>query len=235
MQLTRKSASRYDRLHHIETGYDTKPDGRRVDDAELELLLRRAHRVRDNDPIEFKQIANRIFEIESWAVRQMVSAAGFNKSGSNWVDEAAIDDVVNDSFIRMLDFLKKMKGESIGEWRNGVRRCIHWAVVDYIRDDQRNKAEPIDHGHFTDALAPEDLKYTEIASLAATGQAEDRALIKEKLAGVTELEPRAAEVIKLRLIEGYSSKEVAEMLGTTPANVDQIVSRSTRKLAGLFK
>lgn len=236
MQLTQRTDGRvirYDRIHHIETGYDIKAQDDGAADEELAMLLRRVHLVRENNPIEFKQIANRVFALESYSVRQRVHTAGLRQSGKRWVDQDAIDDVVSMAFIRLLDFLKGMEGKSIGEWRNGVKRCVQWAVADYIRLDQRHEAEPIDHGHFTDALSPEEQRYADVASRAASNTAEDRAIFKEKLSVITMLEPRAAEVLTLRLFEGYSSKEVAEKLGISPANVDQILSRTLKKIGNL--
>lgn len=199
------------------------------------MLLRMAHRTRESDPIEFKRIAGRILELESWTVKQMVQTAGFRQTGNRWVDPSELDDVVSMALTRMLDHLTKRDGQSIGQWRNAVKTCVRFAVADYVRYDQRHEAEPIDHGHFTDALAPDEQKYAEITSLAATGSAEDGVLFKEQLGLVTELEPRAADVIRLRLIVGLSAKEVAEQLGLSSVNVDQILSRSVRKLARLGK
>lgn len=191
--------------------------------------------MRGRDPFEHKRLIDEILARESYAVRQMVASAGVRKTGRSWVDREAIDDVTSMALARVADFLSKMKGTSIGELRNGVSQCVRFAVGDYVRDDQRSDSVPVDPGHFTDALPPEQQQYAELTGLAASGSAEDRANFKERLELVALLDSRAADVVKMRGLEGRSSKEVAGQLGLTAANVDQIFSRSIRRLLELSR
>lgn len=229
-RTTTKTTKSCDRLQNIDSALDTPTSG------DLAFLLRRLHEVRGRDLAEYQQLVHKILERESRTVKLKVAAAGASKSGSAWVSRTAIDDVVSNALHRISRFLSEMEGHSVGEFRTAVNTCVRYAVADHVRADQRDKqAVPIDPGHFTDALPPEQRQYAEVCGMAAEGGAEDRANFKERLETIVELEPRAADVLILRLHEGRPSKEVAELLGLTPANVDQIVSRSVAKLRELGK
>ncbi len=51
----------------------------------------------------------------------------------------------------------------------------------------------------------------------------------------TSLSPRDLRVFEARAVLGLSSKDVAEQQGLSPANVDQIVSRTRRRLQEHFR
>lgn len=212
------------KLHRIETGQDI----RTADD--LAFLLRRARELRERDVAAFERVVEEILIRENYLVRQRVTAAGTRQSGSAWVERSAVDDVTGRVLMRIARFLGEMRGSSVGEFRNAVKTCIHFEVISYIRKDDRDNSVPVDPGHFTDALDPEEQEYSELAGRAAAGSAEDRAILRERLEAVLDLDDRAAEIVVLRGIDGLTAKEVAERLDISPANVDQIFSRATRKL-----
>jgi RNA polymerase sigma factor (sigma-70 family) len=238
MQLLSPNPSarpRCERIHRIETGYDTSAAPANRDDGNLAFLLKRAAAVRERDPFEHQRIVEQIIRSESRHIRYLVAIAGVRQTGRRWVDVDDVEDVTSAALMRVSKFLDSMRGSSVGEFYVGVKSCVRYAVADHVRGDSRIEELPVDHGHFTDALSPEETQYAELAGLAATNSAEDRAEFKERVSVITKLEPRAAEVVKLRGIEGVPSKEVAEQLGLTVANVDQIFRRSLEKIAGLVK
>lgn len=222
-----------DTLPRIETEYDTRSADTESGDTKLAVLLRRAGVLRKSNPVELQVVIHEIIALESYTVKQMVAAAGYKRDGRSWVSEDDIQDVTSLALMRVAKFLYVMQGTSIGEFRAAVKKCVQWAVADHVRGDQRVQSVPVDPGSFTGALSPEEQQYGELVGLAANNRAEDRAEFKERLETIKLLEPRAADVISLRLIEGRRSKEVAEILGITPANVDQILLRSVKKLREL--
>lgn len=231
--MTRRRMNlRCERLHQIKLDSDssTRPPG--TTGEELSFLLRRAIAVRDRDPLEFQHLLQEIIGRESYAVKQQVALAGVRRDGRSWVAQEAIEDVTGMALTRLSKFILNMEGSSVGELRSGIRTCVRYAVVDYIRDDQRHESVPVDPGHFTDALSPEQTQYSELLGLAASTTAEDRADFKQRLELLGELDPREAEVVIMRG-RGYPSKAVAEHLGISPANVDQIYHRATVKLDGM--
>lgn len=219
---------RCDRLHRIEAGQDTAARD------QLAFFLRRLHEVRGSDVAEYERLVEEILVRESYVVKQMVAATGARQSGTAWVDRNELDDVTYRVLLRITNFLRDMRGSSIGEFRNGVKTCVQFGVATYVRDDQKDQSLPVDPGHFTGALSPEETQFTELAALAASGGAEDRAVLREQLETVLGLEDRVAEVVLMRGLEGLAAKEVAERLGLTPGNVDQIYSRGLRKVKELY-
>lgn len=202
----------------------------------LRFLLREVAKARAaGDASGLERAINEILTIESWAISQKVQSYGFRITGNAWVDTDAVGEVSQEALRRTASFLRAMNGSSVGELRAGIKTCVHWAVVTHVRDSQKDRGHrvAVDPNHFTDGVDPESTQYSELLGMAANNSADDRAQFKEKIGVIFELEPRAADVLRLRLLMGYSSKEVAEELGLTPANVDQIVSRSVKKIASL--
>lgn len=202
----------------------------------LRFLLREVARARAaGDATALARAVNEILTIESWAISQKVKAYGFQVTGNAWVGPDARGEVTQDVLHRTASFLRGMNGSSVGELRAGIQTCVRYAVISHVRRSQakRERQVAVDPNHFTDGVDPESTQYSELLGMAANNSADDRVQFKESLGAVVELEPRAAEVLRLRLLMGCSSKEVAEELGLTPANVDQIVSRSVKKLARL--
>jgi RNA polymerase sigma factor (sigma-70 family) len=232
---TFKSDRRHDKIPHIETEYENAATESGDSERTLAVLVRRARALRGGDPDELSRVINEILTMESWSVKQMVAAHGVRKTGNNWVDAGEIDDVTNNALHRIAKFLRVIEGSSVGELRAGIKRCVEFAVIDHVRKSAADESVAVDPRHFTGTLDPEDQQYAELAGRAALNGAEDRVAFKEDAAHILELEPRAAEVLQLRLIMGFSAKEVAEKLDLTPANVDQILSRSVKKLARISR
>ncbi len=206
--------------------------------ADLGMLLRRANRFRSHRGPEaarrLTETWQEIWALEAYAIRQQVISKGYSVTGNAWVNESDVDDVLADLMLDATKMFIAFRGIEVGQFRAAMNKRIHWTVINYIRKDQSNKAKPVDPAAFDpNGFDETDSRHAEIAGLAAKGGAEDRADFKETLSGITELEPRAADVVTLRL-SGMSAKEVAEKLDLSPANVDQIFSRSVRTMRKLL-
>jgi RNA polymerase sigma-70 factor (ECF subfamily) len=105
---------------------------------------------------------------------------------------------------------------SMGTWLIAIARNL---LIDHVRRDRSSLQTPLD-----DAAAREDL-------LPHTaGPEEELGLGPELGAALARLPQREREVIALRFGGELTGPEIAEMLGLSLANVQQILSRTLRKL-----
>ncbi len=205
--------------------------------TDLRALLRRASRFRNQGgPDAAKRLTETwqdIWALEAYALRQQVITKGYAITGNAWVNESDVDDVVAELMLDATKMFLAFRGIEVGQFRAAMNKRVHWTVVDYIRKDQANKAKPVDPAAFDpNGFDETDASHAELAGIAASGRAEDRANFKDSLIGITKLEPRAAEVVSLRA-SGMTSAEIGAKLSLTPANVDQIFSRSVRTMRSL--
>lgn len=204
-------------------------------DMYLRVQLRIAAGLRGStDPADrekMKRIFAEVIEKELPSLREQVKLRGFRQTGQPWVDECDVEDVLQRACIRALDLFEKFEGATPQQFRAALRRCVEWSVADHVRKDQADKSVPVDPLAGPAGLDG-DAGPSVLDSVPAPGVVEDRAEFLERLAGVTELEPRAADVVMMRS-SGMSSKETAAVLGLSPANVDQIFSRSIKKMREL--
>ena len=220
---------------------DERIEGQRLDGDEpttdLGMLLRRASRFRNGrGPDAVRRLTEtwqEIWALEAYAIRQQVITKGYAITGNAWVNQSDVDDVVADVMFDATKMFLGFRGVEVGQFRAAMNKRIHWTVVNYIRVDQKHKAKPVDPAAFDpNGFDESDARHAELAGMAATGRAEDLAEFKEKLSGITKLEPRAADVVSLKLA-GMSSSEIGAKLDLTQANVDQIFSRSVRTMRKL--
>jgi RNA polymerase sigma factor (sigma-70 family) len=87
------------------------------------------------------------------------------------------------------------------------------ALIDHQRRGRRLSTEPLDEGSVSAAAGPEDA----IDSV-------------DLRAALTQLPDREREVLALRYGAQMTGPEIAASLGLSTANVDQIISRTLRKL-----
>jgi RNA polymerase sigma-70 factor (ECF subfamily) len=92
-------------------------------------------------------------------------------------------------------------------------------LIDHYRRDRSSLTEPID-----EELAP-----------VVPGPEEQRMTSPELLAALARLNERDREVLALRFGGDMSGPEIAKLLGLSLANVQQILSRSLRKLRGALE
>lgn len=129
------------------------------------------------------------------------------------------EDLTQQTFERALRAWSSFDPEraSVATWLISIARNL---VIDYYRRDRGDR-----HDHDPEALerveAPEE---------------EDRfGLDPELAAALATLSERDREIIALRFGADLNGPEIAELTGLTLANVQQILSRSLRKLRGLLE
>jgi RNA polymerase sigma factor (sigma-70 family) len=150
------------------------------------------------------------------------------------------DDAVQAALERCLDALmRSFRGTTMAELRAAVRTATRFACMDYCRerlraerglagslDDTRPTPSGEQAGRFDGALAE--------ASAAVSERHTTAGLELASLATAIDQLPSEGMRRTLRLtMEGYRSAEIADRLGTSVANVDQLRSRALRRMAAL--
>jgi RNA polymerase sigma factor (sigma-70 family) len=131
----------------------------------------------------------------------------------------AAQDVVQTAFIRLCSHWK-------GDWqpssrlKNWLYRVTHNEAVNYIRRESRRR-------DLHERAALEDQSKPDQDPVQ-----EQRDRVLEQL---DRLKPHEKQVILLRLQEGCSYAEIAEITGRTQGNVGNILHHAVARLAGLVK
>jgi len=138
-----------------------------------------------------ERAATAIVERHATAIARFVSTLG----------EREIDEVVQDTFVRAFSSFNSFRGESsLRTWLFTIARRL---VLDRRRAQRRRPAtEPIDDVELASGFTALD----SIVAAEAEGQVRE---------AVERLSPTQREVFTLRVGEGLSYKEIAEVVGTT--------------------
>lgn len=142
-------------------------------------------------------------------------------------DRDLASDVVQEAFRSALEHAEEFRGDAaLSTW---LYRIVFNRAVDVLRRRNRERPLPDD----VEELSAEELGLARSVrgplpdDLAE--QAEARTAIDD---AVRELGPQQRAVFELKEIEGRSTREVAEMLGLTPAHVRVQLHRARLKLRG---
>jgi len=121
---------------------------------------------------------------------------------SNNQDDAL--DILHEGFIKVFGNIRKYQtGTSLSAW---VRRIMVNTAIDYYRKNIRRRTEDIEQAH--------SLSNDEADAISRCSE-------KEILVAIQQLTPAYRTVFNLYVVEGYSHKEVGELL-----NISESTSRS---------
>ncbi len=137
-------------------------------------------------------------------------------------DQAVAEDIVGDVFVRALEGLTSYQdtGRPFEAW---LYRIAHARVVDHYRRRDRRHVEPLDEG----LAADEETDPHRLAALRDDS--------RQAWAAVNRLTEDQQHVISLRFIAGYSTAEVAELLGKTEGAVKALQHRALASLRRLLE
>lgn len=124
-------------------------------------------------------------------------------------------------------FLRLMRGADAAELDNPaayLHRSAVNAALDLLRQRRRRAAVPLDGAADGDA-PPAERQAAEAAATPADG-----ALRDALRAAVAELPGRAGQVFALRYFEGYSNRQIADLLDTTENTVGVTLHRARARL-----
>jgi RNA polymerase sigma factor (sigma-70 family) len=128
-------------------------------------------------------------------------------------------DVLHDGFIRIIRNLHTFRKKPAGNLEGWMRRIIVNTALNYLRDHSREKCFlDIDHINEPAQEEPgEDDFFTGLAEQINPAQVLDL---------VSQLTPGYRTVLNLYVFEGYSHREIAEMLNCSESNSKSQLSRA---------
>ena len=138
---------------------------------------------------------------------------------------AEVDDVVQEAFIRFYQTLDRFRGEA------AVSTYLKRIAINRALDALRHRKRFLGRFRSRDDEtypAPEP-------SIEEEGQAEARERARLVHQAIEALPPKHRAVVVLRMIEGYSTEETAEMLGIPYGTVLSRLSRAHAKLKELLR
>ena len=169
-------------------------------------------------------------------VRGLVVTFRFPNKPDVRIGPGDYDDATQEAYIRAVKMLGNFRGTTLGEFFGALRTCVTNTCMDFCRGRMTRElgiAGSIDEaapGSDDDGFGRFDTAIGEIASRRDAKRVSARDTVAELGAAIAGLEnDEMREVLRCRMA-GLSSKETAEKLGLTVANVDQLCSRGIRKL-----
>jgi RNA polymerase sigma-70 factor (ECF subfamily) len=126
-------------------------------------------------------------------------------------------DILQEGFIKVFRNISKYQaGTTLPAW---IRRIIVNTAIDYYRKNKRRKTEDLDTAY--------NLKSSDADAVSQCTE-------KEILEAVQQLTPAYRTVFNLYVIEGYSHKEIADMMGITESTSRSNLVKSRMKLRGII-
>lgn len=122
-------------------------------------------------------------------------------------------DILHEGFIKVFRHIRKYQpGTSLSAW---IRRIMVNTAIDFYRKNIRRRTEDIEQAF--------DLSSSDADAVSQCTE-------KEILAAVQQLSPAYRAVFNLYVIEGYSHREIAEMLDTTESTSRSNLVKARTKL-----
>lgn len=137
-------------------------------------------------------------------------------------DPTAAQDVVQNVFIKLF---RNWNGQApVKNLKGWLYRVTHNAAVDHVRRESRLRVLHARHGEESEIITP-----------PAPPAREQRERTHAVLRHLGRLSPDAQQVVLLRLQEGMSYKEIAQVTGRSVGNIGNILHHAVKKLAKAVK
>lgn len=132
-------------------------------------------------------------------------------------EEGEALDIMHEGFIKVFRHIGKYQpGTSLSAW---IRRIMVNTSIDYYRKNTRRRTEDIEEAFH---LSTDDAD-----AISQCGE-------QEILAAIQELTPAYRAVFNLYVIEGYSHKEIAEIMDTTESTSRSNLVKARLKLRSIL-
>lgn len=126
-------------------------------------------------------------------------------------------DILQEGFIKVFRNISKYQaGTTLNAW---IRRIMVNTAIDYYRKNKRRRTEDLDTAY--------DIKTSDADAISQCTE-------KEILAAVQLLTPAYRTVFNLYVIEGYSHKEIADLMEITESTSRSNLVKSRMKLRGIL-
>ena len=140
----------------------------------------------------------------------------------NREDAAAL---VNQCFLKVLRSLAAFRdGGNITSYIPWIKKIMTNTIIDEYRKNKNKQLDPIENENYLESLCQED--YNEIEAQIAQ---------EELLHMLEQLSESQRQVFNLYAIDGYSHKEISEMLNIGISNSKWHLSQARKKLQELLK
>jgi RNA polymerase sigma-70 factor (ECF subfamily) len=136
-------------------------------------------------------------------------------------DRALAEDIVQEVFCRVHESLPTLKNPC--RFKSWILRLARNLNIDSFRKKKRHQEVSISQPEMLDALSLSEPELVVHQTFEAT-------LNLAELPLLSSLTPGQREIVMLRVIEGLSYQEIAEITGLTPENLRKIMSRTLEQL-----
>jgi RNA polymerase sigma factor (sigma-70 family) len=211
-------------------------DFRELNESELpelsdEELVEYAIAARDAGAADAERLA---FEVLAFGLLSFVEAVVAKK-----VPLDDVEDLAQDVLVGALKSLRRpqarFQGTTLAEFRGWLKRIAQFRIADYHGGKE---GEP----DITPFVAEHEGEEDVFGKEPSTGDETDRIAVQDVFDRLLdELDPPKRRVVELKVLEGYSAAETAQMVNAefpdlnpemTAANADQIASRFRKELRG---
>lgn len=138
-------------------------------------------------------------------------------------DSEAAQDVVQEAFLRVAKHPRRLLG--VDSCHNWLLRVVRNVGIDHVRRDSRYRKHTKAASEVRDQHAQESQESAEVS----VERAETQAIVERE---VERLKPLQRELFWLKVAEGKSYREIADITGLTATNVGYHLHQIMRTLAG---
>lgn len=133
-------------------------------------------------------------------------------------NEQDIEDAVSNTFVAVAKNMHLIKDAVSDDTKRLLITMVDRAAINLYKKEQRirNRSIPID----------------EVGHMVWESNQENAYIVAEAIEKLPELQQ---EIITLRYADGYTNREIAEIMGFTVTKVDKLISRARKQLVMLLK
>jgi RNA polymerase sigma-70 factor (ECF subfamily) len=130
------------------------------------------------------------------------------------------DDLESETWLDVARSLPRFKGGE-GDFRRWVFAIARRRLIDFRRQVRRRRTEPVPTEALGDQVSPGDVEEEVMEGMST----------REALARISSLPQEQSEVVLLRVVGGFSAKEVGRIIGKRPGTVRVLQHRALARLA----
>ena len=159
--------------------------------------------------------------------RLVEGATGLSRGGGGDGRDAQPGDLVQEAFLRLHRYCREHGSSAVAHPGTWLYRVVHNLAMDTIRQRIRRRgAQPkIEDAARRRAAAAAH------ADEAALGQLEQREMVALAMCLLGDLPEQQQQVITLKLLEGLTLRQIAEVLGSSPGSVNYHLNQGLARLA----
>ena len=174
--------------------------------AAMSDVTRILSQIESGDPAAAEQLLPLVYD----ELRKLAAARLVQEKPGQTLQATAL---VHDAYLRLVDIEEAQHWDSRGHFFGAAAEAMRRILVDNAYRKKSLKRggnrKRLDLDDIDPAIQPED---------------DDLLALDEALSRLAEVEPRTAELVKLRYFAGFTNKQAAELLGISPRTADSMWS-----------